>query len=100
MKSFSEFGIKPKEVGFKGKKIDIEMLFDEEITVQGYEIRDTKIPEYKNPKCLYMQVEYKGAQRVVFTGSSVLMTMIEQVPKDEFPFVTTIVEQGERYEFR
>ncbi len=100
MKSFSELGIEPVSTGFKGKKIPIEMIFDEEITVQDFDIRDSIIPEYGNTKCLYLQIEFKGIQRVVFTSSNGLMKTLERVPKEEFPFTATITKQGERYEFR
>ena len=36
---------------------------------------------------------------VVFTGSKTLMDLISQVPKDGFPFKTTIKKNDKRLEF-
>lgn len=44
-------------------------------------------------------VDFRNLQRVVFTGSKVLIEIIEQIPKTNFPFITTIIEENERYEF-
>jgi hypothetical protein len=36
---------------------------------------------------------------VVFTGSDVLISIIKQVEESDFPFKTTIVKNGEHFEF-
>jgi hypothetical protein len=40
-----------------------------------------------------------GEKRVVFTGSTILIDTIKQVPKEKFPFETIIVKENEYYEF-
>lgn len=96
--SFKDLGIKPNTNGvFVGQKIQIQKLFNKQIIVHAYRIENSKY-EGKG-RCLTMQVSVDGVQRVVFNGSVTLMEMIEQVPKDKFPFTTTIVQEGERYEF-
>jgi hypothetical protein len=67
--------------------------------VIDYRIEDSQYGNGK--KCLYLQIELEGTKRVVFTGSTGLMNMIEKVPKDGgFPFKAVIVEEDERYEFK
>lgn len=46
-----------------------------------------------------MQIELEKQMHVVFTGSDVLLSIIKQVPETEFPFQTTIMKNGEHFEF-
>ena len=97
MKKFSDFGIKPKNQGFVGDKIKMMKIINQEITVVDYK---TDASKYENSKiCLQLQIKFKGEYYVLFTGSRVLANMIEQVPKYELPFLTTIIKQGEAYQF-
>lgn len=98
MKKFSDFGIKPATNSFVGDKIKIERIMNKEIVVVDFKIQDSKYDK-GNGKRLDMQITVDGASRVVFTGSSVLMDLIQRVPKEHFPFVTTIVRENERFEF-
>jgi hypothetical protein len=100
MKKFNELGVKPSLKTFQGDKIGIKKLLNKEISVFDYKIEPSKYPDKGNGKCLYLQIEVGGEKRVLFTGSGVLMDTIEQIPKDQFPFSTTIIEESERYEFR
>jgi hypothetical protein len=50
-------------------------------------------------KCLYLQIELNETKHVMFTGSKSLIEMIEQVPKANFPFKTTIITENDRPEF-
>lgn len=97
MNKFSDFGIKPKESAFIGDKIKIERVLNLEITVFNYKISESQ----KKPGTKYMtlQIRKGNEKHVIFTGSTVLMDMIEQVPKDSFPFVTTIKKDNDRLEF-
>jgi hypothetical protein len=95
MKQFKEFGIKPESQIFTGDKIKMERILNREIKVMDYRIEDSK---YQG-KCLHMQIEIGETRHVVFTGSGVLIEMIERVPKMDFPFITTIVKENERFEF-
>lgn len=97
MKKFSDFGIRPKNQGFVGDKIKMMKIINQEITVLDFRIDNSK---YENSKiCLHLQIKYKGEFYVLFTGSKVLINMIEQVPKSDFPFITTIIKQGEAFQF-
>jgi hypothetical protein len=96
MKQFKDFGITPSINSLTGDKIKIERILNRDIVVHDYRLEDSK---YSEGKCLYLQISVGETKHVVFTGSSVLMEMIKQVPKEEFPFKTTIIKENEHYEF-
>jgi hypothetical protein len=98
MKQFKDFGIKPALQSMVGDKIKIERIINREITVWDYRIENSKYGN-GNSKCLYLQISINQTKHVVFTGSTVLIELIEQVPKNEFPFETIIVKENERFEF-
>lgn len=97
MNNFKDFGIKPKLTSFTGDKIKIDRIINIEITVLQYKIEESK--KKSGTKFMTMQIEKSGSRHVIFTGSTVLMSMIEQVPKDRFPFKTTIIKESEHLEF-
>lgn len=98
MKNFKDFGIKAEITNFTGDKIKITRILNREIVVLDYKIEDSKFGDSK--KCLCLQIEIDGEKRVVFTGSVVLMNMIQSVPRDGgFPFTTKIIKDDERFEF-
>lgn len=99
MNSFKQFNIKPKTQGFSGEKIKMRQIVNKEIVVKSFRIVNSKYDGKGNGKCLHLQIEVDGNERVVFTGSAVLMEMIEAVPASGFPFKTTIVQESERFEF-
>ena len=84
---------------FEGEKIKIDRILNKQITVLDFKIEDSKYKEKGNGKCLYIQIENDGSKRVLFSGSSYLMDMIQKVPKEGFPFITTIVKNNEHLEF-
>ena len=97
MFNFSELNIKPKENTFTGKKIEIDDILNTEIIVEGFKIQDST--KKQGTKYLTLQIEKEENKRVVFTGSKNLMDLINQVPKDKFPFKTTIKKNDKRLEF-
>ncbi|SKB63535.1 hypothetical protein SAMN05660477_00395 [Soonwooa buanensis] len=97
MFNFSDFKIKPKENTFIGKKMDVDDVLNIEIAVLGFEIKDST--KKAGTKYLTLQIEVNENKRVVFTGSKTLMDLISQVPKDGFPFKTTIKKNDKRLEF-
>ena len=50
-------------------------------------------------ECLHMQIEFKEEKRVIFTGAKTLIATAKKMTTESFPFTTTIVKEGERYEF-
>ena len=102
MNQFNQFGIQPSVKGFEGDKIKIAKLFDREIIVHDFRIEDSKVKEFREKgtgKCLHLQIELNGEKRIVFTSSSSLIEVIQQVPKTGFPFLTKIVRENERFKF-
>jgi hypothetical protein len=102
MTSFSDLKIETSTTHFQGDSISIERVFDVEISVIDFRIEDTKIERCKEKgltKCLYLQINYKGELRVLFTGSNALMEIIKKVPKESFPFTTTIKKDYKRFIF-
>ena len=97
MFKFKDLGITPKESAFVGKKIDIEDVLNLPVSVYSYEIKDST--KKANTKYLTLQIETDNNMRVVFTGSKNLMDLISQVPKDKFPFTTTIKKNDRRLDF-
>lgn len=95
MKEFKDLGITPTVDHFIGEKIKISKVLNQRIVIEKYEINDSK---YTN-KVLKLQIKYKDENRVIFTGSRVLMNLIEQTSKEDFPFSTTIIKNGESLEF-
>lgn len=96
MKNFKDFGVKPQLKAFTGDKIKLDKILNTEITVHECKIT----PSTQNDKqCLTMQIEYKEEMRVVFTGATALIDVVQQLKPDSYPFKTTIVKNNERFEF-
>ena len=98
MHEFKNFGIKAEISSLQGEKIKIMKVLNYPIVVEKFTIQDSKFKE-KSDKCLSLQILKDNKQHVIFTGSSVLREMIQQVPKEHFPFKTTIVQTNEYFEF-
>lgn len=92
-------GITPTIKNFTGDKIKIDRVVNREITVHAFKMEPSKFTEKGNGKRLDLQISLSGTMHVVFSGSVVLMEMIEKVPKDDFPFITTIEKINDHYEF-
>lgn len=99
MTTFKELGIKPAERGFTGDKIKMSKVLNKQIKVEAYKIEASKFADKGNGKRMILQIEVEDKKHIIFTGSIYLMDTIAQVPKDKFPFTTTIIEENERYEF-
>lgn len=98
MNSFKDFNITPSIKSFEGDKIKIDRILNRTITVEAFKIEGSKY-EKGNGKCLHLQITIEGSKRVVFTGSTNLMDMIEKVPENGFPFNTTVLRENERLVF-
>ncbi|MBY0485667.1 MAG: hypothetical protein K2P85_00515, partial [Flavobacteriaceae bacterium] len=90
MTAFKDLGIKPKLNSFVGDKIKIDKVLNQEITVFAFKI--AKSIKKENTDYLTIQIEKGDTKFVIFTGSKILMQMIQEVPEDKFPFKTTIVK--------
>lgn len=102
MHSFSQFGIKVVSKCFVGDKIKISKIIGREITVHDFKIEDSKVQSFLDRganQCLHLQISINGEMYIVFTSSSGLLEAIQQIPKDGFPFTTTIVKDNDRFIF-
>ena len=100
MKQFSDFNIKTTSKGFEGNKIKMSKLLNKEILVYDFIISDSKVFKEKGSgKCLQLQISLNNEKHVVFTSASGLIEAIEQIPSDEFPFSTVIIEMSDRFKF-
>lgn len=95
MGKFSQLGIKCEPTNLVGEKIKIKKILNEEIKVHKFKIVDSK---YQG-KCLHMQINWKEEMYVVFVGSVVLMDCIVNIPMNEFPLDTIIIEKNDCYLF-
>jgi hypothetical protein len=97
MNNFKDFNIKPSLEYFTGDKIKIDRILNMPIVVTNFKVEPSKKKEGSD--YLTLQIEKNGVKHVVFTGSTILIQLIQKVPQDRFPFVTTIVKEGEHLEF-
>ncbi|ASK29692.1 hypothetical protein CEY12_06050 [Chryseobacterium sp. T16E-39] len=97
MKHFKDLNIKTILTSFIGEKVRINKILNTEIIVHDYKIKESE----KKPgtKYLTLQISRKGEKEVIFTGSKILMNMIEQVSKENFPFTTTIIQEDQMFQF-
>lgn len=99
MTNFKDLGVNTPSPSLKGDKIETRDVLDTEVTVCDYSIVDSKFTDKGNGKCLRLQLKVEDKDRVLFTGSGVLMDMVEQIPKNKLPFTTKIIKRNRRFEF-
>ncbi|MEM8564919.1 MAG: hypothetical protein AAGF85_00565 [Bacteroidota bacterium] len=97
MHKFEDFNIRPRINSFVGEKIQVQKLFNLPITVLDYKVEPSK--KKQGTELLTLQIEKGGEKRIVFTGSTVLIDQIQRVPRNRFPFTTTIRGDNDYYEF-
>jgi len=95
MKKFSDFNIEVIQEAFTGDKLNISRVLNLPIIVLKYKVNDSKF----SGSLLTLQIRKGESEHIVFTGSTTLIEMIERVPKEEFPFQTTIIKKDERFMF-
>jgi len=102
MNRFNQFNISSPKKGFEGDKIKIDRILNREIMVHDYKVEPSKVKAFQDKgssRCLHLQISVNNELHVVFTSSTYLIAMIEQVEKDKFPFFTTIVKDNDRLIF-
>lgn len=100
MNKFSEFDIKPEQRIFEGDKIRILKILNREIIVHYFKLEDSKVYKDRGTcKCLHIQITFNNEKHIIFTSSSGLISAIQQVTEDRFPFSTIIIEENKRFKF-
>jgi len=94
VKRFSDFASGAETM--TGDKIKIDEVIDKEIEILGFKIKDSKIKA--GTKVLTLKFKLDNKERVLFTGSSVLLDQAEKY-KEEMPFITTIKKVDKFYTF-
>jgi hypothetical protein len=96
IKSFNELGVKaPESKSFTGEKIPVKKVLGKQIIIHDFKICPSKFQGTRAD----IQISSHDEKRVIFTGSSYLIGTLEKIPKESFPFSTTIVEQDEKFLF-
>lgn len=72
-----------------GEKVKIESILNQEITITGYRLTESKFGKSNSPRCLTVQFEKDKEQHVFFTGSAVLINQLEKYGL-EIPFMATL----------
>lgn len=92
--AFSQYDVQTSQL--TGKKIELEEVLNQNITVSDYRINPSKYANNGrgNGMCLSLQIKHEGVDRVVFTGSVILQEQITKAKEQgiKFPFTTTIVQ--------
>lgn len=96
MRSFSALGIKSTRNNLHGDKIKIDRILNKKIIVHSYTVCSSKFSNGSGI-CVNMQIELDGEKRVVFIGSKNIQNILDQVPKEYFPFEATLVK-NDHYE--
>lgn len=89
---FNELNITIETKAFKGDKIRIERILNQEIEVHDFKVEPSKYPKQNSATCLHLQIKYKDEFKVVFSGSNYLQRALLQMLPEHFPFRTKIVE--------
>lgn len=90
---FSDFA---DEHPLSGKKIPINDVLNREILVKAFRCGPSS--KRADTECLTLCIEFEGTERVIFTGSTVLMRQAEKY-KDHMPFEATIKKIDNFYTF-
>lgn len=90
-------GIKVNSPNFTGDKIKMDRVLNREIIVHDFKIEDSTVK--LGTKCLWLQIELENRKHVMFTGAKGLIQMIQQVPRENLPFKTTIIKENESPQF-
>ncbi len=96
LKRFSDFGIETPPASYQGKKITVDEILNLEILIYSYSITQSK---YRGD-CLCLQISINNVKRIVFTNGQTLIILIQKVPKDGFPFQTTVIKEDKRFLFK
>jgi hypothetical protein len=92
MKKFSELGIKPTEnkAIFEVPKLSIEDLINCEVEVIDFE---SGVTTRHGEGRTIVKVKYNGAEVKFFTNAKPIKEALQQVQKQDFPFLATIKVQ-------
>ncbi|MES2287533.1 MAG: hypothetical protein V4547_17695 [Bacteroidota bacterium] len=97
-KKFSELGIKLKPTKMPGQRGHLRHVLEKEILVCDFRIKPSKFPQ-KSEQCLWIQYKIDDKLFVAFSIAQFLMIQLKELPEGWEPFITTITNKNEIYEF-
>lgn len=95
MKKFSDFAA---DKNLDGDKIKVDKILNQEIVVVDYRVTESRYKKNKSGKCLHLQIRFNDENRVVFSGSDVLIEQMEKYG-NQCPFKSTIRKINNYYSF-
>jgi len=81
-----------------GDKIKIEEILGKEIEIISFKVGDSKYVKDGNNKVLTLQFKLDDENRILFTGSKVLLDQCEKY-ESEMPFMARIEKINKFYSF-
>lgn len=91
---FSDFADEPQ--GLNGDKIKIDDAINKELVITAFRVDDSKYHRDEGKKYVGIQVLIDEQERVIFTGSAVLINQLEKY-QDKIPFVAVIKKVNKYY---
>jgi hypothetical protein len=96
VKRFSDFA--EEDGPLEGDKLRLDSILNQEILVTGYKIKRSKYAKEGADQCLTVQFEIDGNKKIFFTGSNVLIDLLEKYGH-EIPFMATVKKIDRYYTF-
>lgn len=107
MKKFSDLNIVVPHSGFAGEKIKIHKVFNREIEIHDFRTEPSKVKDFRREPSkvndsilLTLQIKIDDEFRILFCGSKRLQRTLELIPKENFPFTTTIINDTQGYSLK
>lgn len=93
MKKFSDFGLNTliTQTGFTVPKISITDVLNCEIEILDYE---SGVKTSHGENRYVVKIKFDGSEYKFFTNASPIKGALDKIPKNEFPFSTTIKQQS------
>lgn len=91
---FNEFADEPQ--GLVGDKLRIDDALNKPLIVMAFRVDTSKYNREDDQKYVGIQVMLDGQERVIFTGSGVLIAQLEKY-QDKIPFQATLKKVNKYY---
>lgn len=91
MKNFSELGVKPRENNmFDAPLVRISTILNCRIEVLNF---DTKVKTKCGDDRYVVLFNHDGAKKKFITSANEIKDVLDQIPKEEFPFMATVKQK-------
>ncbi|MFZ4705421.1 MAG: hypothetical protein ACOYMF_05375 [Bacteroidales bacterium] len=96
MKKFGDLNIIQPNQPFSGEKIKLYNILNREIIITDFRIVASKFNNSDSQR-LDLEIELDNVKRITWTGSKRLIDTMNQISKEDLPFQTIIVKDGESF---